>query len=455
MNGNTWQPAEEDLHSKLARHISYVFVPVRRDHAVAGWGPGTLMANVIDASVTATRQRDHITPKVKALSERVKQQSLDPLLAELRRATPLTGEFEYALKYAIAPDYSLLLRNLALQVKEGNRVVDLEDSGSGTQSMAVFSLYSYLARISQVAYVLGFEEPEQNLHPQAQSQLIKHLRGTGLQVVFTTHSATMIDALDHEEVVLCRRFASATRAVETEVAQLASDFFVANGLDRDNYYKFHKRRNSEFFFADHVLVTESPIDALVIQTILAQAARPLDDANVSVMPLDGVPNIPYMYHLLQALGIGSTYVVDKDYFLPYVNDKLDQSRDAKGYAVYRKELKSDSLAATLFPEPVDQLRLLDALYADHQEAARMLEAVDFVCFKRSIEMDIVGSLSTRVALCAAIGLGGSPTEYDLLVTNKKAIKQQRALVGAVDGVDARGLPSTLKALRKMLSALTR
>ena len=50
-------------------------------------------------------------------------------------------------------------------MREGGQTIPLSDSGSGTQSMAVFALYAYLAELQSKKYLLGLEEPEQNLHP--------------------------------------------------------------------------------------------------------------------------------------------------------------------------------------------------------------------------------------------------------------------------------------------------
>ncbi len=257
----------QDLHEQLERYISYALVPTRRD-AIAGWGADGILEQALEQAVSSARQRDNLTPRIQELSARLQKQALDGLAAKLRKSTPLAGSFEYVIETTSRLDYRVLMQDLSIRIREGSHTVGLPDAGSGNQSLAVFALYSYLAELKNSTYILGFEEPEQNLHPQAQTQLMASLKKTGLQVVFTTHSPTLIDALDHESVVLCRRKSTAVREVEMEVAQLATGFFAAHGLNRDDYYRFHQRRNSEFFFADHVLVTESPIDSAVIAQII-------------------------------------------------------------------------------------------------------------------------------------------------------------------------------------------
>jgi putative ATP-dependent endonuclease of OLD family len=457
LDQQTWVAAPTNLHEELRKFISYAFVPLRRDHEIAGWGPGGLMERVVEASVRTSRQRDHITPGIQRLGDRLQKQSLDKLVARLREKTPLRGRFEYTLGYDVAPDYSVLLKNLILHVREGNHVVSLADSGSGTQSLAVFALYSYLADIENSTYILGFEEPEQNLHPQAQIQLLAQLKSLDLQVIFTTHSPTMIDALDHEQVALCRRVVSPTRAIETTVSQLPSDFFTSRSLNREAYYRFHSRKNSEFFFADFVVVTESPIDAAVISEMMKQAGVSLAESNISLLSLDGVTSIDYVYHLLRGLDVECMFVVDKDYFLPYVHGELDKSRNSDGYPVYQKSLKSGTLVPWLLPNKKDQNLLVDDLYSRHSTAAVTLKAVGFYCFRWSLEMDLVAAATTRGALCTKLGisLGASGIESQLLISNKKALKRQDVLIAAVAGSSSQGLPGSYRTIRTTLRQMVK
>lgn len=242
---------------------------MKRGHEVSGWGDDGLLRNVVETWLaTHTQKRDRITPKVTELSNAVQRQAFKGLSKKIREYTPLKGNFRFALEYEPSPNYTLLLRDLVLRVVEGDTKVDLEDCGSGTQSMTAFGLYSYLAELEGSTYVLGIEEPEQNLHPHAQRELLNSLRDLPLQIVFTTHSTVMVDELDHEEVVLCRRVASTTRGVEVTTRQIKSAFWAGQGFDRERYYLFHRQRNSDFFFASHVVLVESPIDGEVIKHIL-------------------------------------------------------------------------------------------------------------------------------------------------------------------------------------------
>ncbi|WP_250820760.1 ATP-dependent endonuclease [Paenarthrobacter sp. TYUT067] len=454
LKGRDWVAAPQDLHQELQRFISYAFIPLRRDHHIAGWGPDGLMERVVDAWMASNRQRDHITPGIQRLSEKIRNGPLDGLARQLRKNTPLNGKFDFTLEYETNPDYSVLLRDLILHVREGTQMVRLADSGSGTQSMAVFALYSYLAELENSTYILGFEEPEQNLHPQAQNQLLANLKSLDLQVIFTTHSSTMIDALDHEQVVLCRRVRSSTRDIETRITQLPEDFFASKGIDRTAYYKFHGRRNSEFFFADFVVVTESPIDAAVISEVLVDSGVSMEDLNMTVLSLDGVENLENVFHLLRTLDIASAFVVDKDYFLPYTGPTLKESRDARGFPRYAPELKPDTVAEHLFPRESDRLTLLTLLMDNHSAAMEMLAKVDFFCFRWSLEIDLIAAATPRERLYDLCSLYRSDkrTTEELLVNRTKQIKRQDILIPAISGLQPKQLPNSYKLLRRSLPA---
>lgn len=450
-----WSPAPADLHEELRKYIRYVYVPLRRDHEVSGWSDHGLLQTAVKAWVQHhTSKRDSISPGVAKLSQDIKRRAFDGLSKQLRKVTPINGAFTFNLEYRRPPDYSLLLRDLVLQVTEGSTTVDLEDCGSGTQSMTALALYSYLAELEGTTYILGIEEPEQNLHPQAQRELLSNLRGLPLQVLFTTHSTVMLDELRHEEVVLCRRVASATRGIEVTTTQLDPNFWVTKGLDESRYYQFYRRRNSDFFFSDFIILTESPIDAELLKELLRQAnADPVTHA-VSILSIDGVLSLPYAYHLLHALKMKFVTVVDKDYFIPYLHDELEGSRDARGFPRYRKEYRNGTLLDIMVTSEAERTTLLGLLHSNHSRAMDVLEKYNVFCFKWSLEVDLVNSTTARQLLFQGLNVPiESQTTNALLVDRKKALKRLETLLPVVRMLQPSNLPNSYKRLRKTLPEL--
>lgn len=452
-----WIAMPGDFHARLRDHISFVMIPIRRDHEVAHDPSEGLLERAVEQWVSANHQRDRRSPQIVRVAADLRSRSLSGLERHLQRIAPMSGAFSFELDYSTPPDYRLLLQNLRLSVKEGGQLIQLADSGSGTQSMAVFALYAYLAELENTNYVLGLEEPEQNLHPQAQQQLMRNLQMLGIQVVFTTHSPTIVDALQHENVVLCRRFTSTGRELEVRVTQVPSTFFATHDLDRDAYYKFHERRNSDFLFADFVIVTESPIDSAVVEQLLDESGHPLEDLGATAVSLDGVVSLPFMFSLLKELQIPAAYVVDKDYLVPYRGTgERNASLNAKGYPSYSPSMKNRSIIPTLFPKQKDQQNLLIALTSNHTAAMDMLQEVNFFCFRYALEIDLVTAPTTRQKLFDLANLRDQyRTESTLLKERRKVLKDQATLLQAFSGVPAPNLPNSYKRLRSQLPVLAK
>lgn len=464
-SNDSWVTAPVDLHDQLENYVRYIYVPLRRDHEISGWGSEGLLQSAVGAWLeNHTSRRDSISPRVAELGQTIKLRAFNGLSRHLRNITPMAGSFSFNLEYSHQPDYKLLLRDLSLRVSEGGITVDLEDCGSGTQSMTALALYSYLAELKGSNYILGIEEPEQNLHPQAQRELLANLRQSPLQILFTTHSTVMLDELRHDEVVLCRRQSSNTRDIETTTYQLRESFWDDYGLDESRYYQFHRRRNSDFFFSNFVIITESPIDSEIVKLLLAKADINRAGHGVSIIHLDGVTSLPYAYHLLKELGIEFATIVDKDYFIPYLNDNLDAdaakgepgSRDANGFPKYRKEFKRDTLLNHMIPDAATQTNLLNFLFSNHSSAMDILESCNVFCFKWSLEVDLINSSSACNLIFNHLNIHGADRKTrTLLVERKKAIKKLEILHMTIDGLTPAGMPNSYKRLRKILPELIR
>src|SRR5690606_25696085 len=112
-------------------------------------------------------------------------------------------------------DYTILLKNIQFSLNEYGSNYLLQEWGSGTKSLAVIAMHRANALLKNGSIVLGIEEPENNLHPQAQKRFImslkKQLHDNETQTIFTTHSTVLVDALEHEDIILVRRKIDDTR----------------------------------------------------------------------------------------------------------------------------------------------------------------------------------------------------------------------------------------------------
>ena len=66
-------------------------------------------------------------------------------------------------------------------------------------------------------------------------------------------------------------------------------------------------------------------------------------------------------------------VVDKDYFLPYLNDELDASRDNGGFPKYRKHYQASALIESMVPDAAARKSLFGLMVSNHSKAMNILE----------------------------------------------------------------------------------
>lgn len=451
VNGN-WETAPSDFFEKLQQYISFALIPNRRDHEVADPSGKGLLLQALEQWLQQAVSRDRRTPKILNEAEIFKKRTLSKFEKELDRFVGGFGGVRFAVDYAVAPDLSLLLQNLNLYTCDGENSFPLSESGSGTQNLAVFSLYSMIAQIQNKNFILGFEEPEQNLHPQAQRQLLNHLKDLSLQTIFTTHSPVVIDALEHEQVVLCKRVKGARGRLECHASQIGEKFFARNKLDREKYYKFHQRKNSDFFFSPFVIVTESPVDASVLRRILEGQGLNLDEMGYSLIDANGVSSLQYLYFLLKELEIPFLFVVDKDFFLNYKNSNREGSLNAVGYPQYSPGVKSGNVIDDIIPSKKIRGELSDAFLGNHSKALDILEPLGFVCFRFAMEIDLVASGVLRKRFFDALSIPAESQDEALLLKEKsKAIKRQDVLLEVVSDAPRKNLPHSYGRVIKIIA----
>ena len=138
-----------------------------------------------------------------------------------------------------------------LSINEYGSNYMLKECGSGTKSLTVIAMHRANALRNKTSIVLGIEEPETNLHPQAQKCLIMSLRDNRhdneTQAIFTTHSTVLIDTLRHENIVLVRRRPD-KRGFVSHIRQLPNDFWNKYNIEEYKHYQYFNYKNSDFFF---------------------------------------------------------------------------------------------------------------------------------------------------------------------------------------------------------------
>lgn len=311
---------DENFMALLKQDIDFVYIPAARSSKDFEWGENSIFERVITKYLeNHTRNRDNLSQRASSAGNSILDQVLHRLATELTALNMYEDVGRYQIHFKEAIDYRIFLHKLGLEILNTQETGSLSVSeyGSGIKSLTVIALHRMLASLNQVSIVLGIEEPETNLHPQAQRMLINSLKNSRqsyeTQAIFATHSTVIVDALNHDDIVLVRKVSDESRGFRSESRQLTDTFWEDHGIQELKHYNFFRYRNSDFFFSRFVILTESITDAQVIEQIL-QRDSGKKMFYVSIVNLDGVNNIRYPYFLLKDLGIPFSAVVDKDFF---------------------------------------------------------------------------------------------------------------------------------------------
>jgi putative ATP-dependent endonuclease of the OLD family len=352
-NNGTFQLASEIFVNELLNDVQFVLIPTERGAQKRGQDEVTVLKQLLDTFFsTHTAKRDTLSPKVRDAFRYLKKNALSKVSKGIEDLYLAKKGFKLDIDSKYPIDYQLFINDLAIKVIEKNRNFRLEECGSGVQSLVAISIYRYLANLNNTNYIIGIEEPEINLHPQAQKELIYALldevNSNDLQLIFTTHSTVLIDELDHSRIVLVRKEKDEKRSFKTTIHQLDSSFWTKYNLQILQYDKFHKFRNSEFFFANHVIVTESPTDSEVFRNLLKQKGIIIEKHGISVLELSGISSLKYAFYLLRDLAIPKTMIIDKDFFFEYQNGNKSNSRYGNGFFNYKTTFRNEPLINEIF-----------------------------------------------------------------------------------------------------------
>lgn len=459
-NGN-FVNASEVLLELINSKISFVYIPPNRTATELKWEEDSLIKELIEEYLKKeTSRRDNLTPKFRQATEHLENGVLNKIGRELENFYSLKKNFTYTLGFNSASNYTAFLNKIEIFIEEFGVKHNLDDCGTGLQSVTIIAFYRVLAKLKGKHIILGLEEPETNLHPQAQRELINSIKNTSpeeyTQVLLTTHSTVIVDNVNHEHITLVRKVKDEQRGFKSKVYKLKKSFFEDHNLEEFKYYQFHHYRNSDFFFANYIIFAESKNDVEVIKFLAKSKNLDLDLYGVSLVNIDGVGNLAYPFHIVNDLNLPYLLILDKDYFLPYQNDELNSSRNSSGFPKYRNEFVNANLLEDLIPQYSDQTKLLSLLNSNHSQALDHLDKFNIICMNFNLEMDLLCSEKAVEKMSLLLGLTSTQSNVKFLLESRsKAIKKIDKILNVLSQIEIRNLPTSFKRIRKKLDQITK
>lgn len=448
---------DDNFMNELSKDIMYVYIPAGRTNKDVTWSENSILKELI-TSYTAqyTENRDTISSHVRQATNKIHDTVLAKLENKINNLYMQNRSMDFKINFPSDLDYTFLLDRIEISLNEYGSNYLLQEWGSGTKSLAVIAMHRANALIKNGSIVLGIEEPETNLHPQAQKRFImslkEQLQCNETQTIFTTHSTVLVDALGHDDILLIRRNSEEGRGFNSLVSQIPADFWSKYDLEEFKHYQYFNYKNSDFFFSKYVVLGESKNDCQVFEKLISSQIGN-DIADVSFLDAGGVENIKYPYYLLKELGIPFITVVDRDYFFPYENNnELEASRSlATGLPVYSDVIKNDDVLNDIFSSTTAKQKLVDYHRQGYRKFFEYIKSFKILSMNYCLEMDLTCSSKARDEYYRLLNtLPINKNQKFLLEKNSKAIKKIDKILNIIDVIPQKSYPESYLKIRNTI-----
>ena len=444
---------DDEFMKNLSKDIKYVYIPAGRTNKDVSWEENSIFKEVVSNYMYKhTKNRDRISGDVRKVAKKIHDSALTTLEKDINTLYMQNQTMDFKFDFADDLDYSVLLKKIKFSLNECGTDYLLKEWGSGTKSLAVIAMYRANALLEEESIVLGIEEPETNLHPQAQKRFIHSLRNelhdNETQTIFTTHSTVLVDELQHEDIILIRRKKDSKRGFKSVLSQLQKNFWEKYGLEEFKHYQFFNYKNSDFFFSKYVVIGESKNDIQVIKKLIESKIQNVI-ADVSFLELGGIEFLKYPYFLLKELEIPYMMVVDKDVFFDYKNGKVDESRDVKsGLPKYKYEMKDNIVLKDIFKTD-QEMRKIERLNSQgYKKIVDEIKKYNILSMNYCLEMDLMCSKRAReIYYMEKNILPEHKTQKYILVNQKKAIKDIKIIMKIMDELVGNSYPISYKKIK--------
>lgn len=440
---------DESVLAIISEHIMYVYIPAGRSNKDILWKSDSIFKQlVLNYAAQYTEKKDMISGQVRNAAKKIHDSVFTRIEQQLEKLYMQNKHETFNLSFPDNLDYTFLINNLIVSLNEYDKNYPLQECGSGIKSLVVIAMHRANALLRDGTTILGIEEPETNLHPQAQKRFMASLQetinGSDTQALFTTHSTVLVDALPHQDILLIRRVPDASRGFISTAAKIPQDFWTKYNIEEFKHYQYFNYRNSDFFFSKFVVLGESKNDCQVFQ-MLVKPYLGSKMADVSFLDAGGVENIKYPYFLLKELKIPFIMIVDKDYFFPYQCDnELSKSRNPKtGLPLYANTLKDDPVIKDIFNSDSQKRKIIDAYGKGYRKFFEFLKPHGILSMNYCLEMDLTCSRVAREKYYDSLNiLQRNRNQKFLLENNHKSIKKIETILKIVDTIPHRNLPES-------------
>ena len=183
-----------------------------------------------------------------------------------------------------------LLRSHTSLSAETVQPLPFDKRSDGSRALSSMSPYS---EPQEATNILAIDEPEAHLHPSSQRSLVKNLKSGGNQLILVTHSPTVAESFEPDEIVVIRLDGTAVQPREHFLSKSAGTLA-----------RWWIGRQLEPLTAGTVIAVEGPSDRVIVSKVAIAMGLDLDRRDIVIVETNGCGDMKVVETVFGGGGFG-------------------------------------------------------------------------------------------------------------------------------------------------------
>ncbi|TET89607.1 MAG: DUF2813 domain-containing protein [Methanomassiliicoccales archaeon] len=236
-------------------------------------------------------------------------------LKELEKSMKLTSDSLHLHAFARRNWELLDDLNIYLKTANSNLALPINKHGMGTQNIAVLIIFNAYLDIllpkivdnPEATPIIGIEEPEAHIHPQAQRAVFQQISRMKGQRIISTHSPFIVDQADiHDYLVFkAQKGITVIKRIPEYKKSFEFKYGLPNAAYESNRYllpderllieRFIQHRNAELFFSSLFVLCEGDCERVFLERVFPyHVGQTSGQLGISVVGCEGGTYSPFL-----------------------------------------------------------------------------------------------------------------------------------------------------------------